>query len=210
MDWFTHFELGNPILGKHAIQMDKNYFHFENNYKSNPNAYVHLLVTDSRGFNTIAHAMAYICVDLLYQKMNGNVKNNDKIICPYTNLLFKLMYNNYLNDSVIWKKGDILYSYMTPWSYIERNAFTNLTLEQRAMLRLLKVGVNRLIIIQQSYIRRFLAIRKLEKMKFHNNCLMQFRLCPPNIIEHNNFRTFQGGDVYLNSKESFRMLMVDS
>lgn len=103
MDWFTHFQLSYPILGKYpnSTKMEENYYNFENLYKANPNEWKGLLERNSHGFETMPHAMAYICVDLFYQKFNGNT-NNNVIICPYTNLLFKLFYSNYLDERLVY------------------------------------------------------------------------------------------------------------
>lgn len=99
---------------------------------------------------------------------------------------------------------------MIPKVYIERNTFhsnNELTLEQRTMRRLLTADVTKLIILQQSYIRRFLAIRHVHRMKFREKCLMHMRLSPPNLVEYNNFNGFQGGDIYHDSKSSFISLV---
>lgn len=179
--WNTHLKLyfNDYILPQQIIQLE----HFA-------------LFTYARG---VCYDISYLFNSSCYETFYGNfahgiihkiqyIEHIDKLCYTYIYILFRTRYScalnlnhrNYYQERPI----DMIVNY---WS-------TNSTIT--SILKKL-VNPNYCIVSKaQSYIRRWLAMRKIKKMKFQK-VLEIIQLSPPFQIEKNMYKTFLGGSDYL-------------
>ncbi len=158
--------------------------------------------------NSIVNNLSYYDIDLnllnnLYndtQLINNNYKNDiDKLknnLYNYTSQLTWLLFTILLRIG----NKSLINNIQNPYDYFKKRQELllkreNSDLKCRTLLLLLTHGT-KIVIIQQSYIRRFLARKKIVKIK-KNNILNIILYAIPKFIEHNEFICFSGGYNYL-------------
>ena len=128
--------------------------------------------------------------------LNGSIIHDidpKKVTC-YVNLLFHLVENNKINIDAI----DSFNS--TPLQVLEslKNSLCGSDAAFCYHYKTLKwILEKKLAIIQQSFVRRWLAIRKAQRLRLHK-VLQEITLAPPKQIGLHKFDFFKGGSEYKN------------
>ena len=86
----------------------------------------------------------------------------------------------------------------------------SLPIVYNACQKLLCYGIHKWICIQQSYIRRFLAIKRCKRLRFQKNVLFELSYAPPKQIHHYIFPSFPGGCKYHELSFHFKTIGIQS
>lgn len=139
-----------------------------------------------------------VCEKVKEMLKNGFIKE----CYPYFYLLFVARYNHNLNLLAVdgWDE--------TPYNTVQ---YGLPGLPEQTSMRILQKLVNPsycIVTVAQSFVRRWLAIRRVQKLKFR--MVLDHILTSPSCqIEFNNFPSFPGGQLYIKASQDFHISSVD-
>lgn len=204
------YDIINDIIVA-LINVPIRYYHVDSIlYNNNTNHLPGNIVPFDITLHTTRNIFAIHAHDIIYKDILAIVKNFD-YVSQVTYFIFNLLIKINFTDLSNTHKSKGFFSSHIEYLLTNQNIIFNRNFDKKtiisfnALIMVLTYGSN-LIIIQQSYIRRYLAKRFV--IKYKKNLLFQILLYSmPKCVEFCAFKDFVGGNAYLKLREEYSNIM---